>query len=46
MDQPWERSHAGATTGQRVRAIRRAGLYIPERRHTDDVIALAGLGPR
>jgi histidinol dehydrogenase len=29
MDLPWERSHAGATTGQRVRAIRRAGLYIP-----------------
>ncbi|MDQ2671392.1 MAG: histidinol dehydrogenase [Actinomycetota bacterium] len=29
MDRPWERSHAGATTGQRVRPIRRAGLYIP-----------------
>ncbi len=29
MDLPWERSHAGATTGQRVRPIRRAGLYIP-----------------
>jgi histidinol dehydrogenase len=29
MDRPWERSHAGATTGQRVRPISRAGLYIP-----------------
>ena len=29
MDRPWERSHDGATTGQRVRPIRRAGLYIP-----------------
>jgi histidinol dehydrogenase len=29
MDHPWERSRAGATTGQRVRPIRRAGLYIP-----------------
>ncbi|HKH58079.1 MAG TPA: histidinol dehydrogenase, partial [Rubrobacter sp.] len=29
MDRSWERSHAGATTGQRVRPIRRAGLYIP-----------------
>jgi histidinol dehydrogenase len=29
MDSSWERSHAGATTGQRVRPIRRAGLYIP-----------------
>ena len=29
MDRPWELSRAGATTGQRVRAIRRAGLYIP-----------------
>jgi histidinol dehydrogenase len=29
MDRPWERSRAGATTGQRVRPIRRAGLYIP-----------------
>src|ERR687889_2000699 len=29
MDRSWERSRAGATTGQRVRPIRRAGLYIP-----------------
>jgi len=29
MDRSWERSHAGATTGQRVRPIPRAGLYIP-----------------
>src|SRR5215213_1866360 len=29
MDRSWERSHVGATTGQRVRPIRRAGLYIP-----------------
>ena len=29
MDRSWERSHGGATTGQRVRPIRRAGLYIP-----------------
>jgi histidinol dehydrogenase len=29
MDRPWERSQAGATTGQRVRPISRAGLYIP-----------------
>jgi histidinol dehydrogenase len=29
MDRPWERSYAGATMGQRVRPIRRAGLYIP-----------------
>ena len=29
MDHAWERSRAGATTGQRVRPIRRAGLYIP-----------------
>ena len=29
MDLSWERSRAGATTGQRVRPIRRAGLYIP-----------------
>jgi histidinol dehydrogenase len=29
MDHSWERSHGGATTGQRVRPIRRAGLYIP-----------------
>jgi histidinol dehydrogenase len=29
MDCSWERSRAGATTGQHVRPIRRAGLYIP-----------------
>jgi histidinol dehydrogenase len=29
MDRSWERSHAGATTAQRVRPLRRAGLYIP-----------------
>jgi histidinol dehydrogenase len=29
MDRSWERSCGGATTGQRVRPIRRAGLYIP-----------------
>jgi histidinol dehydrogenase len=29
MDRSWERSRGGATTGQRVRPIRRAGLYIP-----------------
>jgi len=29
MDRSWERSRGGATVGQRVRPIRRAGLYIP-----------------
>ena len=29
MDRSWEQSRGGATTGQRVRPIRRAGLYIP-----------------
>jgi histidinol dehydrogenase len=29
MDRSWERSRAGATTGQRVRPIRRVGLYVP-----------------
>ena len=29
MDRSWERNRAGATTGQRVRPIRRVGLYIP-----------------
>jgi histidinol dehydrogenase len=29
MDRSWERSRAGATTGQLVRPIGRAGLYIP-----------------
>src|SRR4028118_1195494 len=29
MDRSWEQSWGGATTGQRVRPIRRAGLYVP-----------------
>ena len=29
MDRSWQRSRGGATTGQRVRPIRRAGLYVP-----------------
>jgi histidinol dehydrogenase len=29
MDRSWERSRGGATTGQRVRPIRHAGLYVP-----------------
>jgi histidinol dehydrogenase len=29
MDRSWELSRGGATTGQRVRPIRRAGLYVP-----------------
>jgi histidinol dehydrogenase len=29
MDRSWERSRGGATMGQRVRPIRRAGLYVP-----------------
>ena len=29
MDRSWERSRAGATTGQRVRSIRRVGIYVP-----------------
>jgi histidinol dehydrogenase len=29
MDRSWERSRGGATVGQRVRPIRRAGLYVP-----------------
>jgi histidinol dehydrogenase len=29
MDRSWEQSRGGATTGQRVRPIRRAGLYVP-----------------
>ena len=29
MDRSWEQTYAGATTGQRVRPIRRAGLYVP-----------------
>ncbi len=29
MDRSWERSRAGATTGQRVRPIRRVGIYVP-----------------
>ncbi len=29
MDRSWETSRAGATVGQRVRPLRRAGLYVP-----------------
>ena len=29
MDRSWETSRNGATTGQRVRPLRRAGLYVP-----------------
>ena len=29
MDRSWRQSRGGATTGQRVRPIRRAGLYVP-----------------
>ena len=29
MDRSWERNRRGATTGQRVRPIRRSGLYVP-----------------
>jgi len=29
MDRSWELSRGGATTGQRVRPIQRAGLYVP-----------------
>ncbi|CAA9453803.1 MAG: Histidinol dehydrogenase [uncultured Rubrobacteraceae bacterium] len=29
MDHPWEISRGGATMGQRVRPLRRAGLYVP-----------------
>ena len=29
MDRSWERSRGGATVGQRVRPIRRVGLYVP-----------------
>ncbi len=29
MDRSWETSRNGATTGQRVRPVRRAGLYVP-----------------
>ncbi len=29
MDRPWETSRNGATTGQRVRPLRRAGVYVP-----------------
>lgn len=29
MDRSWEMSRNGATTGQRVRPLRRAGLYVP-----------------
>ena len=29
MDRSWQQTRGGATTGQRVRPIRRAGLYVP-----------------
>ncbi len=29
MDRSWEMSRSGATTGQRVRPVRRAGIYVP-----------------
>jgi histidinol dehydrogenase len=29
LDRPFETSHKGATVGQRVRPVRRAGLYVP-----------------
>ena len=29
MDRSWEMSRGGATTGQRVRPLRRAGVYVP-----------------
>jgi histidinol dehydrogenase len=29
LDRSWELSRAGATTGQRVRSVRRVGLYVP-----------------
>jgi histidinol dehydrogenase len=29
MDRPWETSRDGATVGQRVRPLRRAGIYVP-----------------
>jgi histidinol dehydrogenase len=29
MDRPWEMSRDGATMGQRIRPLRRAGLYVP-----------------
>jgi len=29
LDRGWEASRGGATVGQRVRAVRRAGLYVP-----------------
>ena len=29
MDRPWETSRDGATAGQRIRPLRRAGLYVP-----------------
>ena len=29
MDRSWERSRGGATTGQRVRPVQHAGLYVP-----------------
>ena len=29
LDRPWETSKAGATVGQRIRPVRRAGIYVP-----------------
>ena len=29
MDRSWQQTRGGATTGQRVRPVRRAGLYVP-----------------
>ena len=29
MDRPWETGRGGATVGQRIRPVRRAGLYVP-----------------
>jgi histidinol dehydrogenase len=29
LDRPWETSRGGATVGQRVRPLRRAGIYVP-----------------
>ncbi len=29
LDRPWERSKGGATVGQRIRPVRRAGIYVP-----------------
>lgn len=29
LDRPWETSKGGATVGQRIRPVRRAGIYVP-----------------